>query len=517
MKKSIAITAFAISSFVSNSQQEFKLEWKTEFPISVKSFGINDQRTYTWATDWKNLSMMDASTGKILWTLAFKEKFGFKKASSYEWDESKQILKLVYNEDKTGEKLLLLDPKTGNTIDENTYKNLPENNRAYFQKYNKFRVFKNTVEKDGNSLTVHYHKKLIVGASNAKTTTAEISCTGKNNWTTTINVKVVRGIVNDQDFLDVDVVGDKVFVIYEGISVLDLYSGKLLWETSFDNSFFDFGVFKSVQELGRAAWPVVDGNFVYVVDLSKSNRCIKKLDLNTGNVLWKTQEEFDKEEIIPNILVTGNYLVAQFGGLIEKQMVITSSNSTTYKIEYKYDGNFGVKVYDIQTGKLIWDTHNKEKELGDKFNDRITNIISDGNSILVCSSKKLYCFDTEKGNVLYSINIKDLKIDEPKYIWKYKDRIIIECESGIASLSKSDGKVLYSVNTNKYIDSFFAGNAFYIWVGKDAENKTEFIRFDLDKGVVMGKIKNTSYPKFTLDGEYFIKFDDNTVYRYSTN
>lgn len=49
------------------------------------------------------------------------------------------------------------------------------------------------------------------------------------------------------DYINMELHGDHIFVIYEGISVFDLKTGKKLWETTFDNIDFSFGLMKSTQ------------------------------------------------------------------------------------------------------------------------------------------------------------------------------------------------------------------------------------------------------------------------------
>jgi len=57
-----------------------------------------------------------------------------------------------------------------------------------------------------------------------------------------------------------------------------------------DNTDFDFGVFKSVQTLGRAGYPFADETGVYVADLSKKQHRIKKFDLKTGVMICQSEE-----------------------------------------------------------------------------------------------------------------------------------------------------------------------------------------------------------------------------------
>ncbi|MBK7110865.1 MAG: hypothetical protein IPH60_00225 [Flavobacteriales bacterium] len=59
-----------------------------------------------------------------------------------------------------------------------------------------------------------------------------------------------------------------VFVVYEGITCLDLGTGKVLWSTTFDNTETSLGL-KAKQVIGRAAMPLPAADGVYVCDFSK--------------------------------------------------------------------------------------------------------------------------------------------------------------------------------------------------------------------------------------------------------
>lgn len=512
------------------AQKEFTQIYEVKFPVDADSRGINADRTLTWATDWTELAMMDAVTGKVLWTCNFKEKFGIKKAKSYNYIEEKQVLELKLKMDKDNDKIVYLDPKSGNTLDEGTVAKLGKPAKSGLFSYMKPRqVFKSWIETEGSVITLDYESKFTTGPSKPKKTTATVTCTGANKWTTQINIQVVRSLLSNSaevyggpdvgngDFLTLYARGNKIFVLYEGLSVLDMKTGKLLWETTFDNSIFDFGLMKLSQELGRAAWPIPVNDAVYIADLSEKSRCIKKLNIETGAELWKG-EELPKDAIIPGLYICGNTLVAQSGGKIEKQVYIpgTSGRPDVYKREYRFDGDFGIKAYDAASGKMLWQTSDKKKELNDKFSSLITNTLTDEKNIYVGSSKFIYCFEAATGKVIYALPAEDLKIGKPDNIWFYNENIILEGEEGVASINKGTGKVNYSTNTKKCLATFNIGNAFFVWNGKNPEDWSAFVRVDIDNGAILGKIAGTSYPKFSEDGEEFVKFDGNKIMRYKT-
>ncbi|MBK9176577.1 MAG: hypothetical protein IPM46_09615 [Flavobacteriales bacterium] len=70
-------------------------------------------------------------------------------------------------------------------------------------------------------------------------------------------------------------------VVYEGLTRLDLATGKVLWNTTFDNVETSVDLLVK-QEIGRAALPRPPPICGCVCDFTKGERSIKKLDPSTG-------------------------------------------------------------------------------------------------------------------------------------------------------------------------------------------------------------------------------------------
>ena len=62
----------------------------------------------------------------------------------------------------------------------------------------------------------------------------------------------------------------------------------------------------------------------------------------------------------------------------------------------------------------------------------------------------------------------------------------------------------------------FAGNLFYVWTGSDIFSLEDFVRFDLNSGKIISKMKDTPNPFFSEDGEEFLKIDGEKYFRYKT-
>lgn len=503
------------------AQKEFALDWKFQFDVDVDWRMINEKRTLVFAGNLAEVAMMDATSGKQLWKINIKEKYGKRKAEDIDWEKNAGVVFITMKgEKKEPDVKHYLDEKTGNEITEAEFKS---------RKPEYVWIWRGSVKSSelNTRFRISYEKKKIVGSMGKGTKSPiDIIAEGDINWRTTIEAKYIRTLCANAipryaadfggDFLKIMYANNKVFVLYEGMSVLDARIGKLLWSTDLDNTEFDFGLFKSTQTLGRSGYPEVTNDAVYVADLSKGQSCIKKFDLETGKLLW-AGAKFDKDDVVPDLKVSGNVLLAQFGGRLEVQTYIpgTSGRPDVCKTEVKFAGNAGIKAYDINSGSLLWETSNM-KALNDKFNGAISNILVRDDKAYFASDKNMYCVKSTNGEVVFSLPIKTMKVGKPKYLFFNNGNIILEAEDGIAAISVADGKQVYATNTGKCIDLFNEGEAWFIWTGKDAMEREELVRIDLESGAIYGKIKDTAYPYFTQDGAYLIKFDGAKVLRYKT-
>lgn len=506
------------------AQKEFSREWQTEFPVDVEWRFINEERTLALGGDLTEIAMVDAVKGTLLWKINFKEKFGQKKAKDWNYDKKAGVVWVEVKGEKKDElKTYYIDDASGKPIGEEVYQERKQE-RVRSKKVTKGIM---VVEEHQTNVTLEYERKLMVssmgkGSKNKIT----VKATGNYQWNTTIDARYVRTLCSNAipaaaadfggDFLKLMYSHDKVFVIYEGLSVLDIKTGNKLWEADYDNAEFDFGVFKSTQTLGRAGYPFVDETGVYVADLSKGQHRIRKYDINTGALIWQS-ESFEKDDVVPDLMVLNGVLVAQFGGRLETQTYIpgVEGRPDVCKSEYKFAGNAGVRAYDVSTGKQLWNT-GEMKTLGDKFNGGITNMQLMGGRVWVASDKQLYAFD-EKGNSKVTVVIKSLKIGKPVYLLSYDDHtLLVEGEEGIASINVLDGKVNFSTNTGKCLGFFKEGSACYVWNGKEPGERSAFVRIDMSTGTITGKMTDTPSPYFTLDGDAFIKFEKEKITRYKT-
>ena len=504
----------------SKAQPTFPILYKGEFPMKATYKKLSEDRSKILVGDFKEIGMVESKNGKLIWKLVFKEKFDKKKCINWDWLQEDQVVQLTFKgEEKGEEKVVLINESNGDVVEQGNKKVIK------YVRDRKAKSLKNIVFIPDMDLTVKlsYKKKNFVSAKNGSTTQMEVSCNGSKSWSTEIQGKVVRSLCATMDFagfggdlLDLQVVGNKVFVIYDGISVLDLNTGALLWTVSYDNSDYDGGLFKQKQTLGRAALPYFDKKSVYIVDLSKNNHDIKKYDIENGKILWQSPK-FDKDAVVPELAIEGKVLLARFGGIIELQTLSGGSDGPAKcKSEPKQVGEFGLKAYDTETGQIVWETSALKSILGDKFSSSISNLLVQNKLAWVASDKFIYGFEPQTGKAKFQIATSKMKVGEVQELFVNKGNIHFEGTKGVGSLKEENAEVNFSVNTGKCLGTMLIGETYYVWTGKNLAEKSKFVRVDLANGKLIGKIDDTFYPYFTLDGSEFTKFIGQKLWRYKT-
>lgn len=500
------------------AQKEFPLVYKTEFPIDVKRFSITEDRTLAIGGAKDEVAVMDAVNGKLVWKADLKEKFG--KIKWWRYNSALQVIEVTLKSDnKDEQQLVYLDEKTGNVEKQVSRPVVTPKKTKRSRK--KLESVISIPDKNATVELTYDHSLFTPAGGKGRKTNVHVICSGGMKWDKALDIKIIRSM---NDFGDESISGDqvaldyyngKVFVIYEGISVLDVNTGDLLWETSFDNTEFDFGLFKSTQTLGRAAMPLCSETAVYVADLTKGVNCVKKLDINSGKILWMSEKL--ESDVVPEMQLDGSNLVVQLGGqvIVESYIPGQNGNPDVRKREIKLEGDKGVDVYDANSGKLTWTTRGN-KALKDKFSGSITNVLLDGGITYVSSDKNFFAFETSTGNLKFSVPVAQFKIEDPSTIFFYKNNIVLEGKDGVASISKADGKLQYATDTKKNVGSFYVGDAYFVWTKAGDNGPEDFVRMDLDSGAILGKIEDTRFPFFTDDGMYFVKRKGEMLCRYKT-
>ncbi|MBS1491384.1 MAG: PQQ-binding-like beta-propeller repeat protein [Bacteroidetes bacterium] len=478
--------------------------------------------TIVYDQNSKKFVGIDVRSGKKVWE---SKEYGadLKDVSIYEIKNSESAQLLIANEDPLKIQVVFMNILTGETVDSNNFKT-SQGRDFSSSSSNLINIGKNVGD---TKITLKGTMKRI-SPSKIK---FELKASGNYNWTKEFDGSAVRQLlassngrlVQDAPYVKLDVQEEKIFVLSKSITVFDLKTGNQLWEAPFDNCDVSVGL-KVKQEFGIAGWPLVDGNFIYYVDLQKDN-AIKKVEAQTGKLIWKT-EKIKSGDRVPNLTVLNGVLVAQFGGMINTQTYIPNANGGfgdgVYKTANRFDGDYGVRAYDVNTGATMWDTRKLTDKLGDKFSNRITTIYGLGNKMVVASDKNLFCLDAKTGELVYKTSLSESKIGDAFDLTLAEDNktFRIFCDNGIASADVASGKLNYAVKTGSIFwkepgessYSFQQGENYFLWIGEK-----DFIGFDLAKGQVKGKMQDNSNPQLTDDGNYVYVRKGDKVTKYAVN
>ena len=512
------------------AQKQFPAVWESKFAVEAKWKGFTEDLDYVIGGDMTEVQVLDGATGKTLWVHNFKEKNGVNKCERWRaMHDSETIEVTIQQKGKEGSKEIFhLDYATGQVVGESLLVDRAAKVKKSRVKAPRTKGAKRTVIQSScydaatnTTVDIAYDDERSISAKGGTDLNITVEASGANAWKTNFTGKVVRHLNQDMLALDesevilgVSTGHGKVFVVYEGITCLDLVSGKVLWSTTFDNVQTDGGL-KVTQEIGRSAMPLPAADGVYLCDFSKGERTIKKLDLNTGAVLWQA-DKLKKDDIVSELLLDGGNLIARFGGLIRKEQYIPGmdGNPDVYKVEYLFEGSTALRSYDAATGKAGWST--EAMDLPDNFKKSECNILSSTGRIYACGEKNLYIFETSTGKLLKQGDYNAKTIGKAHALYPFNEYYIVEGEKGLAQLD-ADLVQKYATNTGKCLMTEVQGEAFIVWTGKKPDERNEFLRFDPATGAIQGTMTDCFRPRFNLNGDRFLKFDGQKVTQYRTN
>ncbi len=356
------LAVFAVAS----AQSEFKKVWEMKASAPNKWNDQTPDLSRILMGDLKVIEMIDGTTGKSLWTFDVKAQLGVKSMEDwfFLWAKEGEPVEVVYKKPKEDAKTsVYLNSTTGKIESSITEATLVD--KAVKVRSKKIKtIFANSCVDEASATTVSitYKDKKLKSALGGSDMDLTVNSSGGNNWTAKFTAKCVRHLCDEllssyepDMMVNVSVSNGKVFVVYEGVTVFDLKTGKQLWSTTFDNVQTSVGL-KAKQEIGRSPMPVSNENAVFICDFSKGEKAIKKLDINTGAELWRS-EKLSSDDVISQLIVTGNTLVAKMGGIIRVEKFIPDANGGigdgTYKVNYEYEGTSEIRGYDLATGRFL--------------------------------------------------------------------------------------------------------------------------------------------------------------------
>ena len=547
--------------------QNFDQVYETSFPFKHVNRGVSIDRNFVYGANEKNIVMLNGNDGKILWEYDILKSIG--KKMDYRYYEKELNLIFLYSKQSKKEPSLkvCIDGATGKELwrtteygsehdfefgidycmypDENTFAvtandvrmeidvmtgkikskesapSTPKKKKPTLELNNLFGTNNKFASSARDEATNSSLKLSYSGATNFKKIklSATDLTTKTEKWSTEFEGKVIAPIckeyldcIYDEDMIGLRVQGNYALVTYEGITCIDIRTGKLLWEKKMDNVDASVGL-RAKQVLGISAVPLVTKDAVYIVDLSRGENNLKKIDLATGNVIWKS-DKIDSDSRVPQLELSGNILLARFGGLLEVQLYIpgSSGNPDTYKRKMDWADNGGVRGYDVSTGKVIWDT--KSIISNDKFK-RTTPLQINGSDVYFSSENVFYKIDISSGKPSFTIDISNFKVGKMAGFVNYKNKLIISSDEGVAAIDPKNGDKIFAINTgNNFGNKFISNSNVLIWTGSAEDDWEDFALVNIESGKLLGKIKDTRFPFFDESGSSFIKFDGNDVIRY---
>jgi outer membrane protein assembly factor BamB len=325
-----------------------------------------------------------------------------------------------------------------------------------------------------------------------------------------------RKAITREPLAHIDLKEGKVFLYLNGIQVYDYQTGAQQWSAAFDADLNVVSAPAGARRFGCygvVAEPIISGNDVYVIDMqNKKKQYIKKYDLNSGKLLW-TSPEIEEARAIPGMYLKDNVIVLQIGGVVECQAYIyqrTRNPDGTYTITEKWMVYYknvkpnSLQAFDASNGSKIWDS--------ERFRKGITNAFVSGNNVIVCSGKALYSMDIKSGKESYEVQLGDDNIGLAQKIIDYKDRVLVVGEKGLASHTKSDGKL---VTSGKYKSADFNG-----MYGKTLLMMTEredIAAFDVETcKYKQFNARSGSVSKLSDDGMFVYLWEKRTITKLST-
>lgn len=294
--------------------------------------------------------------------------------------------------------------------------------------------------------------------------------------------------------------GDRVFVIYNGIQVFDLASGKNVWSAYYNQDIRILVKPSGLSGAGRRidgatydaiADPLITDDAVYVVlqekDKKVRRKYLQKYDRRSGELLW-TSEKINDAKALPRLALVDGVVVAQIGGLVNQQYSALfksqgygtgGSSGVTWRHinEYVWVGKFGLRGFDASTGAEKWDS--------DKFKGSITKMAMDAENVYAASNKYFYSIKAKNGAENYQVDFKATKVGKPKFSYDIGEAVTIMGTKGVTAFKKSNGEALYSSEKIKNIErTYERGGKLYVQNEKD-----DLTLLDLKTGETLGTIK----------------------------
>lgn len=544
MKKLLTFAVLLLTIVWAKAQEDMTTVWETKLGHQILHAGTSLEGEHSYAASDKEMSLFDNNTGKVIWEKSFSEMAPkLRKIDELIpfWASSTIFL---FDRKLGKDQIACINLETGTSLwTTDKYQDVDESSITYIAEEDCFAI---TLKKElvyiraqtGEELWSTEKFKGVVGQYyfnkadhtltmvNFKPTALEALFVGFKNQITRINLKngeilwentyiglAEKKVISRQPIYDLSVSDNKVFLRLNGMQVYDYKTGAKIWAAAYDFTpervvgkpigAKAFGVY------GAVADPIIDGEDIYILDMqSRSKQYVKKYDLNTGKLLW-TSPEIKDAKAIPGLSVVDGKVLLQIGGVVEKQYKkVTRSGDqiiTEFVVEFDNVNPCGIQALNASDGKLVWES--------ERFRKGITNMITFGENVVVCSGKALYSLDLATGKEKYESPVTKGGVGLATQIQPFKDDVIVVVgEKGVSTFNASNGDI---INSGKYRTSTLEDRVGNILVMKT--DKADIGTFDLNTCKYKDfKARTGALTTLSRDGNFVYVYEKKVVTKLNT-
>ena len=428
--------------------------WKSEFDNKANFllYKTKDDR-FVVGTTLRDICVLDAATGKTVWSSTFKDIADVKTCENqYVMEEAGVIFLMDKRLGK--DNIFCVDIADGKLLWKSSeYQGVNIHSTVYFPDLNSFAIVekKGLVTLDAKTGETKWEQERFKGALahweylkesnelvmlNYKANWAALftgfknqlmkvnASTGELVWETEYKGVVPTKYIGQMPISKMNVTDNRIYCVIEGIQVFDLTTGEKVWTAGYNSYDVKIKLGGETYVYGGIPAPLVVGDDVYIVRMEHASPkvFIEKRNVHDGAIIW-THRMDSKPDVIPYIGVADGKLVMQLGGNVE---VHKKTKNGTERL-YEWMPPFRLEVYDASTGELAWKTK--------KLNKRLTNpIIKDG-TIFAGDQSSFYGFDLTTGEVKVTKRLGTIKTGGAKELYSVGDNIGIVGQNGFAMLN----------------------------------------------------------------------------------
>lgn len=548
---------------------QFKTVWESEFANKANRISmINQDGSFVLGTDDNSATVLDGE-GKQLWEGDFK-KITTNKTNSSEFQYYIRSVDggylFLFDSRKLGtDRIAVINVKTGKEMwNTENYQNLlskdggPVETVNYINELDAFmiaqkdglnmvkaktgekiwetKLFKGSIgkyvyNKSKNEIVMINYKPTALAAlfSGFKNQLVKINAAnGEILWDATFRGAIEKKLVSREALVNLDIVGDKVYLWLDGLQCFNLDNGQKVWEVDYENDMNKSSGFLGNKNkkgiYGTLADPIFTKDAIYIVIFANRSRTkyVEKHDLETGKLLWAS-EKIAGAFSMPRIYRTGDRVMVQVGGKVEVQEIVTRRTTSGTETEYKIYTDYiaqknGILSLDDKTGQTVWRS--------EKFDKRITDmIIHEDKTVFVGDGDQFYSYDIESGKQLFDVKHNDARVGKATDVIDFDDNVVVLSEKGLASYKKADGKRNYATDKLPDVDFFYEiGGNYFLRNQKNSKNVIYGV--DMTNGDIKGKVESKGKGgserfgdgiDISEDGEFIFAFKGKKVEKIKVN